>query len=106
MAISLARETVIDFKKALQFPLGQAPLNLCKPDGCMRKPNKDKLGQIVMKEMDTTETLELKKEHTAYRVDFMVLIRTITKILDTFKRLCVENGILYSKGLSSYRFCC
>ena len=46
-----------------------------------RKTNKGKLGQIVMKEIDTTETLEVKKEHTAYIVDFMALIRTITKYL-------------------------
>ena len=66
----------------------------------MRKINKGKLGQIVMKEIDTTETLEEKKEHTAYIVDFMAFICTITKLPDTFKT-CVENGILYSKGLWS-----
>ena len=32
----------------------------------MRLTNKEKLGQIVMKEIDTTEALEVKKEHTAY----------------------------------------
>ena len=36
-----------------------------------RKTNKGKLGQIVMKEIDTTETLEVKKEHTAYIVDLL-----------------------------------
>ena len=106
MAISLARETVIDFKKALQFPLGQAPLNLCKPDGCMRKPNKDKLGQIVMKEIDTTETLEEKKEHTAYIVDFMAFICTITKLPDTFKRLAWKMVSYIPKGYGRNRFCC
>ena len=45
----------------------------------LRKTNKGKLGQIVMKEIDTTETL--KKEHNAYIVDFMKLICTITKYL-------------------------
>ena len=66
LAISLVREKVIDFKKALQFPLVEVPLTLCNPDGCMRLTNKEKLGQIVMKEIDTTEALEVKKEHTAY----------------------------------------
>ena len=56
LAISLAREKVIDFKKALQFPLGEVPLSLCNPDGCMRKTNKGRLGQIVMKEIDAAET--------------------------------------------------
>ena len=69
LTISLARKKVIDFKKALQTPHGEVPLSLCNPDGCMRKTNKGKLGQIVMKEIDTTETLEVKKEHTAYIVD-------------------------------------
>ena len=36
-----------------------------------RKTNKGKLGQIVMKEIDTTEALEVKKEHTAYIVDLL-----------------------------------
>ena len=40
-----------------------------------------------MKEIDTKEILEVKKEHTAYTVDFMALIRMITKIPDTFERL-------------------
>ena len=66
LAISLVREKVIDFKKALQFPLVEVPLTLCNPDGSMRLTNKEKLGQIVMKEIDTTEALEVKKEHTAY----------------------------------------
>ena len=56
LAISLLREKVIDFKKALQFPIDEVPLSLCNPDGCMRKTNKGKLGQIVMKEIDATET--------------------------------------------------
>ena len=53
----------------------------------MRKTNKGKLGQIVMKEIDKTETSEEKKEHTAYIVDFMTFICTITKLPDKFKRL-------------------
>ena len=104
LAISQARKKVIDLKKALQFPLDEVPLSLCNPDGCMRKTNKGKLGQIVMKEIDTTETLEVKKEHNTYIVDFMALIRTMAKIPDTLKRLAWK--ILYSKGLRSYRFCC
>ena len=40
-----------------------------------------------MKEIDKTEALEVKKEHTAYIVHFMALIRMITKIPDTFERL-------------------
>ena len=85
--MSLVREKVIDFKKALQFPIGEVSLNLCNPDGCMQKTNKGKLSQMVMKETDKTETLEVKKEHTAYIVHFMALIRMITKIPDTFERL-------------------
>ena len=87
MAISLEREKVLNFKKTLQFPLGEVPLSLCNPGGFMRKTNKGKLGQIVMKEIGTTETLEVKKEHTAYIIDFMALIGTITKIPDMFERL-------------------
>ena len=36
---------------------------------------------MVMKEIDTTETLEVKEEHTACIVDFTALIHTITKYL-------------------------
>ena len=64
----------------------------------MRKTNKRKLGQIVMKKIDTTETLEVKKEHTAYIVDFMALIRMITKIPDTFERLEWKMLFYISKG--------
>ena len=52
-----------------------------------RKTNKGKFGQIVMNEIDTAETLEVKKEHTAYIVDSMALIRTITKYLIRSKEL-------------------
>ena len=52
-----------------------------------RKTNKGKLGQIVAKEIDTTETLEVTKEHTVYIVDFMVLIHTVTKYLIRLKDL-------------------
>ena len=46
----------------------------------MYAKGKDKVGQIVMKEIDTTETLEVKKEPTAYIFDFMALLHMITKI--------------------------
>ena len=45
LAVSLASE-IIDFKKALQFPLGEVLLSLCNPDGCMRKTRKGRLSQI------------------------------------------------------------
>ena len=104
LAISRARKKVIDLKKALQFPLDEVPLSLCNPDGCMRKTNKGKLGQIVMKEIDTTETLEVKKEHTAYIVDFMALIRTITKITDTFERFAWKMVSYIPKGYGRIDF--
>ena len=84
LAISLEREKVLNFKKTLQFPLGDVRLSLCNPDGFMRKKNRGKLGQIVMKEIGTTE---VKKEHTAYIVDLMTLVLTITKIPDMFEEL-------------------
>ena len=57
-----------------------------------------------MKEIDTTETLEVKKEHTAYIVDFMALIRTITKITDTFERFAWKMVSYIPKGYGRIDF--
>ena len=104
MAISLVRKKVIDFKKALQFPLGEIPLSLCNLDGCIQKTNKGKLSQIVIKEIDTTGTLEVKKEHTAYIVNFMALICTITKIPDTSEKLAWKVVSYIPKGYDRIDF--
>ena len=57
-----------------------------------------------MKEIDTTETLKVKKEHTAYIVDFMALIRTITKITDTFERFAWKMVSYIPKGYGRIDF--
>ena len=57
-----------------------------------------------MKEIDTKEILEVKKEHTAYTVDFMALIRMITKIPDTFERLAWKMVSYIPKGYGRIDF--
>ena len=57
-----------------------------------------------MKEIDRTETLDVKKELTAYIVDFMALIRTITKIPDTFQRLAWKMVSYIPKGYGRIDF--
>ena len=97
LSISVKRGKTINFEKALKFPLGEVPLSICNTDGSMRKTNKSNLAQIILSQMDTS-TLELQKEKTAYIVDVMALIRTLTNLSDAFERLtwkmfsCIPKG--------------
>ena len=64
-------KTIIDFEKALKYPLGDIPLSLANADGTTRKTNKRKHA----------------KQKTAFIVDVMALLRTMSNLPDTFERL-------------------
>ena len=75
-------KTIIDFEKALKYPLGDIPLSLANADGTMRKTNKRKHA----------------KQKTAFIVDGMALLRTMSNLPDTFERLSQKFLSYIPKG--------
>ena len=88
---------IIDFGKALEYPLSTVPLSLCNANGSMRKTNKSKLSQIIMSKSNE-EVTDASKENTVYIVDLMALIRVITEIPNTFEDLAIKLISILPKG--------
>ena len=92
LALSAKTGQLIDFNKALEFPLCPVDLNLFNPDGSRRSTQKSKLTEIIIRDstlMDSTEFPQ-KSEVIAYVVDLMALVRTITNIPGTYEELTFQ----------------
>ena len=53
VAYSTKNEKVIDFEKALEYPMCSVPLSLANPDGSCRAMTKSKLLEVIVKECDS-----------------------------------------------------
>ena len=91
LALSAKTGQLIDFNKALEFPLCPVDLNLSNPDGS-RSTQKSKLPEIIIRESTLMDNAEFpqKSEVIAYVVDLMALVRTITNIPGTYEELTFQ----------------
>ena len=92
LALSAKTGQLIDFNKALEFPLCPVDLNLSNPDGSRRSTQKSKLTEIIIQELTLMNNAEFpqKSEVIAYVVDLMALVRTITNIPGTYEELTFQ----------------
>ena len=92
LALSAKTGQLIDFNKALEFPLCPVDLNLSNPDGSRRSMQKSKLTEIIIQELTLMDNAEFpqKFEVIAYVVDLMALVRTITNIAGTYEELTFQ----------------
>ena len=92
LALSAKTGQLIDFNKALEFPLCPVDLNLSNPDGSRRSTQKSKLTEIIIRESTLMDNAEFpqKSEVIAYVVDLMALVRTITNIPGTYEELTFQ----------------
>ena len=90
LALSAKTGQLIDFNKALEFPL--YPIDLSNPDGSRRSTQKGKLTEIIIQESTLMDNAEFsqKSEVIAYVVDLMALVRTITNIPGTYEELTFQ----------------
>ena len=92
--LSLSAKTgqVIDFEKALKYPLSSVPLSLANPDGARRTTAKSKLQGIILDHCSNPvghpiETLPDKRNVSAFLIDMMAVIRTLTEIPENYEDL-------------------
>ena len=92
--LSLSAKTgqVIDFEKALKYPLSSVPLSLANPDGARRTTAKNKLQGIILDHCSNPvghpkETLTDKRNVSAFLIDMMAVIRTLTEIPENYEDL-------------------
>ena len=91
LAISSKSGKVIDFEKALTYPLSPIPLSLCNGDGSMRKTNKSDLLNVLLELRNDEESPDIVKQNTALIIDLMAVIRTIRdEVNGTFEDLAFK----------------
>ena len=92
LALSAKTGQLIDFNKALEFPLCPVDLNLSNPDGSRRSTQKSKLTEIIIRDSTLMDNAEFpkKSEVIAYVVDLRALVRTITNIPGTYEELTLQ----------------
>ena len=93
LAYSAKTGKVIDFEKALRYPLYPVPLCLAHPDGSRRTTAKSKFMEVILSYCNSSiDPKELgtrvpKDSVSAYLVDLMALIRTVPGLCDTYQEL-------------------
>ena len=87
LSIYVRKREKIDFEKALKYPLGDIMLSLENADGTMRKTNKRKLVKIILSRMETEPLPNFPKQKTAFIIDVMALIRTMSNLPRPLKGL-------------------
>ena len=92
LALSARSERLINFQKALSYPLCSVPLSLANPDGSCRMTQKSKLSYVIYENSVLLECGDLppKTDVTAYLVDLMALIRTQTRTPATYEELALQ----------------
>ena len=83
---------VIDFAKALEYPLGSVPISLANPDGSRRVTSKSKLLKVILKHCNSQilhprESQPPRQLVSAVVIDMMACLRTVTQIPDTYEEL-------------------
>ena len=83
---------VIDFAKALEYPLSPVPLSLPNPDGSYRITSKSKLLKVILKHCNSQilqprESLPPRQVVSTVTVDMMACLRTMMQIPDTYEEL-------------------
>ena len=93
LALSARSERLIDFQKALSYPLCSVPLSLANPDGSRRMTQKSKLSDVIYENSVVLECGDLppKTDVIAYLVDLMALIRTQTRTPATYEELALQS---------------
>ena len=89
LALSAKHEKLINFEIALQYPLCLVPLSLANLHGSRCKTTKSALMKVVRSYESSTDEEEAipPKQNSAFLVDLMALIRTISPILVTYAEL-------------------
>ena len=89
LALSAKHEKLINFEIALQYPLCPVPISLANPDGSRRKTTKRALMKVVRSYENSTDEEETAppKQNSAFLVNLMALIRTISPIPVTYAEL-------------------
>ena len=92
LALSARSERLIDFQKALSYPLCSVPLSLANPDRSRRTTQKSKLSDVIYENSVVLECGDLppKTSVIAYLVDLMALIRTQTRTPATYEELALQ----------------
>ena len=98
LSFSIKYGKVVDFDKALRYPLSSIPLSMCNGDGTKRKTNKSQLAKIILDNRSTATPSQNPIEKTVYIVDMMALLRTMTEIADTFEKLAWQTIKLIPTG--------
>ena len=103
LALSAKYGKNIDFQRVLKYPLCAVPLSLSDIDGSRRSTMKNKLNEVLMENSKQFQNTELpsKANVSVYIVDLMALVRTMTKIPETYEELAVQ---LFNMILSGYRW--
>ena len=83
---------VIDFAKALEYPLGPVPLSLANPDGSCRVTSKSKLLKVILKHCNSQilhprDSQPPRQVVSAVVIDMMACLRTMTQIPETYEKL-------------------
>ena len=92
LALSARSERLIDFQKALSYPLCFVSLSLANPDGSRRTTQKSKLSNVIYENSVVLDCVDLppKTSVIAYLVDLMALIRTQTRTPATYEELVLQ----------------
>ena len=92
LSFSAKSGQAIDFKRALEYPLCPIPLSLANPDGSRRVTTKSKLTEIIIKNVKSPllhprESRPPKGTVSAFIVDMMASVRSITQVPETYEDL-------------------
>ena len=95
---------VIDFAKALEYPLSPVSLSLANPDGSSRVTSKSKLLKVILKHCNNSQILHpresqpLRQVVSTVVIDMMACLRTMTQIPDTYEELTWKFFKLLPQG--------
>ena len=102
---------MIDFEKALEYPLCSIPLSLANPDASPRSTTKSKLLEVITQKCELPlqhpREIQLPKDSVgAFVVDFMAIVRTMTEISDTYEDLACKLVKMLPLGYSHIDIVC
>ena len=103
---------VIDFSKALEYPLGSVPFSLANPDGSGRVTSKSKSLKVILKYCNSQilhprESQPPRQVVSAVVIDMMARLRTVTQIPDTYEELTWQFDLKAAPSrIRTNRHCC
>ena len=87
LACSFKLQKIIDFEKALCFPLSPVPLSVANPDGSPRKTTKSQLNKILIANYDFKKPPPDKGSVKCYIIDTIAANRCIATVPETYEDL-------------------